>query len=437
MSIATETNSNNIADEFSFREALLPKKRPGAFAYFIWILSLIFALFQFFIQLSAGEIIGGLMKSFNITAFGAGMLASASYYIYVMLQTPAGVLIDKYGPRKLLTLGSFLLMLGCFLFGVSHELIWAFVGRLLMGLGAAFAFVGSLYLLDKWFPRERFALMTGIVEMVAMLGTLVGAFWLAHYVELFGWRHCMYFSAVFSGFLSLLLGVFVRDFPANRAAIKPNKEIKRRVLPGLRVLVRMKIAWINGVYSGIMFALISVFAALWGIPYVQQAHHLSLVQATFYCSLVYVGVSIFAPLLGWLDTRITHRRYVMFSCAILGFFCTTVIIFWPSMPLVYLSVAMTLVGVASSGYVLTFAVANQIAALRIRSASIGFVNMLSIGGTPVLQPLIGLSLFLLASYHHASDMRHYTIQEYQLSLMIMPLSLFIAAWLSWLIPSRK
>ena len=75
-------------------------------AWLIWGVSAAFVLFQFFLQLSSGEMVGGLMKSFGLTALGGGVLASAYYYIYVALQTPAGMLMDRYGPRLLLSLGA-------------------------------------------------------------------------------------------------------------------------------------------------------------------------------------------------------------------------------------------------------------------------------------------------------------------------------------------
>lgn len=437
MSTAVENKGVQKPDVLSYREALLPKQHAGFQAYSVWGVALLFVLFQFFIQLSSGEIVNGLMKSFRLTALGGGFLASAYYYVYVSLQTPAGILMGRYGPRLLLSSGAAVLMAGSLIFASAHWLIVAFFGRVLMGTGAAFAFVGTLHLTDKWFPRERFAFMTGLVELGGMLGTLVGVFWLAHFVSLVGWRPCMYFIAGFSGVLSIVLALVLRDMPANRRPLSPSKKIKRRVLPGLLVLIRMRVAWINASYSGIMFMLVTVFAALWGLPYLELAHHLSLLEATFYCGLVYVGVGICTPTLGLLDARIKHRRYLMSGLAILAFVCMLLVIMFPSMPLVELGVCMFLIGVSASGYVLTFAVANEIAALRIRGASIGFVNTLSVGTSPIFQPLIGFFLYLLAKHDHPFNMKNYTVHEFQMALMIIPIFLAIAAWLAWFIPSRK
>ncbi len=139
VNIAVENKLESKPDVLSFREAMRPKKPSGVQPYIVWIISLAFVLFQFFIQLSSGESVDGLMRSFKLTAFGGGLLASSYYYIYVSLQTPAGLLMDRYGPRKLLSAGAFILMCGCIIFADAHWVVWAFVGRMIMGLGAAFA----------------------------------------------------------------------------------------------------------------------------------------------------------------------------------------------------------------------------------------------------------------------------------------------------------
>lgn len=436
MNTATENKNIQKPDVLSYREALLPKKKLGLQAYSVWGVSLFFVLFQFFIQLSSGEIVNGLMQSFSLTALGGGLLASAYYYVYVSLQTPAGIMMDRYGPRVLLTLGSGVLALGCVIFASAHWLVVAFLGRMVMGGGAAFAFVGTMYLTDKWFPRERFAVMAGIVELAGMVGTLIGVLWLSYYVESLGWRVCMYYAAIVAAVWCVLLGVVVRDMPANRAPLRKAK-IKRRVMPGIRVLIRRRVAWINGIYSGILFMLLTVFTALWALPYLQVTHHFSLLTATYFCCISYATMGICCPLIGWLDAKIKHRRYLMSAQAFIGFVSMMLLILLPTMSLWLLGVCMFMLGLASSGYLLTFAVANQIAATRIRTASIGFVNTLSVGMAPIFQPLIGLILYLLAAHDHPFDMKHYTVPEFQIALMVIPVCLAIATWLAWFIPSRR
>ena len=141
------------------------------------------------------------MESFAINALGASLLASTYYYVYVTLQTPAGILVDRFGPRLLLALGALVCGIGCLIFSTAQQLPIAIVGRLLMGICGAFAFVGSLSLIARWFPVSRFAVMVAVAETIGMCGALFGGTLLAHLVIHFGWRHCILGAAISAGLI--------------------------------------------------------------------------------------------------------------------------------------------------------------------------------------------------------------------------------------------
>src|SRR3989338_1805167 len=159
------------------------RRRRVTLAWSVWIIAVIFVSFQFLLQLSSGEMISGLMRSFMLTAFGGAILTSSYYYIYTLLQVPAGMLIDRFGPRSVLSVGAAIVCIGSLLFAWSKVLWIALIARILMGTGASFAFVGCISLIAIWFPVKRFAMMTGIVETVGMLGTIFGTMWLANYMH--------------------------------------------------------------------------------------------------------------------------------------------------------------------------------------------------------------------------------------------------------------
>ncbi|MFW0039675.1 MAG: MFS transporter [Coxiella endosymbiont of Dermacentor silvarum] len=405
-----------------------------ALAWFMWAATALFVLFQFFLQLSSGEIVGGLMKSFSLSALGGGVLASTYYYIYVALQTPAGLLIDRFGPRRLLSLGSWVCALGCLLFGSAHLLIWAIIGRLLMGLGAAFAFIGSLNVIARWFPPKQFALMAAVAETIGMGGTLLGGFFLANFVQRMGWRYSMIGAAAIAVVIGGLVWIIVRDAPPG-FILASSKKKYHRVGQDFYFLIKKSKIWLNGLYSGLMFSIITVFVALWAIPYMQLAHHLSLVMASIVCNLVFIGVGLAGPVVGWLDGRITDRRWLLLVCSLVSAGLITVIIYMPQLSLPMVMSLMMLLGIFASGYVLTFGIANEIVPSHMRGTSLGFVNALSVGAAPLLQPIIGFVLHLTA--HSVTNVReYYSIHNYQEALTLIPLLILIAGILTKWMPVR-
>jgi|GEM_PF-6002672 len=164
----------------------------------------------------------------------------------------------------------------------------------------------------------------------------------------------------------------------------------------------------------------------------QTAHHVSLTMAAFICNLVFIGVSLGGPTLAWVDSHFAMRRLITIAGALASALLISLIIYVPQFPLWMVGTLTLLLGFASSAYVLTFVIANEIAPIHIRSTCVGFTNMLSVGSAPVLQPLAGLLLAL--SSHHSP---HYTVHEYQIALTILPLGLLISAILAQYLPPFK
>jgi len=402
----------------------------------IWFISNLFVLFQFFLQMTSGVIIEGLMKSFSLTPFGGSLLASSYYYIYVILQVPAGFLVDQYGIRRLLFVTSAICAVGCLFFSTAGSLSVAWVGRLLMGGGGAFAFVGAMRLLSNWFPIERFGFMAAVTETAGMLGSLLGAFFLAHWVEQTGWRHAMITAGLLGLVISLLLVLIIRDRPVTTGSEAIVIKSRSSLFADMNSLIKNPVVWFNGIYSSAIFSIITVFVALWGIPFLQKVYHLTLVTSTVLCNMVFVGVAIGAPLVGYLDARIRARHLLMASCAGLSMCILVILIYIPVLSISMIGTLMFLLGMSSSTYVISFVIAHELATERTRGISIGFTNMFSVASALIFQPLIGLVLYLVSAPGVQTNFTVYSARHFQLALLIIPLLILVAFLLGFYLPNR-
>ena len=403
------------------------RKKRMRLAWWVWFVAAVFVLFQFFLQLSSGEVISALMKTFALSAFGGGVLVSSYYYIYVLLQTPAGILMDRYGPRGALSGGAFFVCIGGLIFAAAKTVLFALLGRILMGAGSAFAFVGCLNVISIWFPIRRFALMAAIVETAGMLGAIIGNFWLAQCIQKMGWRHCMLIAAIFAGILSFFLVLIVRNAPRQKK-LPATTVVRASIRVCLKKLIHNPIVWINGIYSGLMFSIVTVFIALWAIPFFEWSHHLDLVKATLVTATLYVGVAIGGPIIGWLDNKTRWRRQMMIFDAFFASFCLFIVISDVHLSLLEIGLFLFLTGMCASSYVLTFAIANEIASPENNAMCIGFTNMLCVIFAPILQPLVG---FLMT--HLDGKTPHY----FQWAMSVVPLFLLVAAVIGFFLPQRR
>lgn len=404
--------------------------------WLMWSVTISFVFFQFFLQLSAGVMLTPLMRTFHLNAVDAGILAASFYFIYMLLQTPAGMLVDRYGPRRLLALGGFVCALGCLLFANSHSFHEAISARLLMGAGASFAFVSSLYLVGQWFPETRFAMMAGLAETIGMCGTLIGNVYLAHIIATVPWRKTMLFSSCIAALLGLFCYLIVRDKKPeeNELANITTPQTFKDFFKDVMKIIKQFSLWMNGLYAGLLFCTVTVFAALWAIPYLRLAQGLSLPTVTFECAMLFIGIAVGSPIMGYLYPRLQHKRRFLSMLAIIAAIQTLIIIFIPKVSAINLSTQFFLLGAVCSCYVFNYSIANHAVPKHTRSTAIGFTNAICVGVTPLLQPFLGYVLHIISTPIIKDHLHHYHIHEYQMALLVIPGALLIAAVVAWIIP---
>ncbi|MEL7430373.1 MAG: MFS transporter, partial [Pseudomonadota bacterium] len=130
-------------------------------AWFIWSLAALAFGYAFFQRVTPGIMVQDLMSEFTIGAAVLGTLSALYFYPYVIMQIPLGVLIDRWGARLLLSLALSVAGIGSVVFATATSVELAYVGRLLIGIGSAVGFLGSLAIASKWFPPHRFAMLAG------------------------------------------------------------------------------------------------------------------------------------------------------------------------------------------------------------------------------------------------------------------------------------
>ncbi|MHA7840764.1 MAG: MFS transporter [Gammaproteobacteria bacterium] len=402
--------------------------------WLMWAVTIGFVFFQFFLQLSAGVMNGQLMKSFHLSALGTGFLASSFYFVYVLLQTPAGMLVDRFGPRRLLGGGGLVCAMGCLLFASSHHLYMAFSGRLLMGAGASFAFVSSLYLVAQWFPEQRFAIMVGLAETVGMVGTLVGNVCLASILTHTSWRSTMIYSSGIALLLGALCYFVVRDKPDEVYPVSAPQTLAEFYQEAVWVIKHQPL-WINGLYAGLLFSVVTVFAALWALPFLILHQHTTLPIATFESALIFVGIAIGSPIMGYIYPKVQSKNYFLFTTAATAALICCGIIYTAMTSIIMNATCFLLLGILCSSYVFNYSLANQMVPKSVQSTCIGFTNTLCVITAPLLQPLTGWLLHTVSMKHNTLAQPLYTLNDYHWALSIIPISLIIAALMALYLPT--
>lgn len=390
------------------------------YPWIVWGLGAAFFFSEYFARVAPSVMIPLLMRDFNVNALALGSLSALFYYAYISMQLPVGVLVDRFGPHKLLTLNAMICGIGSLLFAMAPNIVVADIGRLLMGFGAAFAFVGSLKLVAVWFPTKRFGLLAGLTQALGMFGAAFGEAPMAIIIAGLGWRYTMVLVAIIFFTLAVLIGFIVMDYPRNypKYKIKGAKELN--LLKSIKIVLVNKYSWINAAASGCLYAPTAIFAELWGEQYLEHAYALSTDVSASLTSTIFIGWVFGGPLAGWLSDSIGKRRPVIMASALLGMILMVIIFYSPPMPLFLLYVIMFLYGLTNAGVSITYAVASEINPRRVAGTSMAFANMASVIIGAIFQPLVGLFLQLQWTGDKVNGIPVYTVLEYKEALIMLP-----------------
>src|ERR1700712_4739649 len=146
------------------REPATPKTTfpPVRLSVFIWGIAALFYLAGFYHRVSPAVMTDELMRTFGIGAASLGNLSAFYLYFYVAMQIPTGILVDSWGPRRLLIAGSIAVAVGAALFGSTDSFALACAGRAIIGGAAAVGWLVTLKLATHWFPANKFAMLSGL-----------------------------------------------------------------------------------------------------------------------------------------------------------------------------------------------------------------------------------------------------------------------------------
>lgn len=384
-----------------------------------------FYLYEFFLRVMPSVMMHPLMQTFHIDAKMFGILSAVFFYAYAPMQIPAGLLIDRYGPRLLMTLSVACCTLGVFLFAIATHIYIAALGRGLIGFGSAFAFIGTLVLVARWFPPRYFAFITGTIQLLGCVGAIAGETLIALITKHTNWRIVLIGASILGLVLMVLYGLFIRNAP-RRLKIPQIKDPNHSdTWARLSVVCRNPQTWWVALCAFASWAPISILASLWGIPFLMRYYQTDITMAATAIAAVWTGVALASPLVGWWSNVIKRRNLPLTLCYAIGFVCTMLAIYTPHLRWSFMIVLLFLIGVSASSQVITFGIVEDNNPASVEGTAIGLNNMAVIFGGIILQPLIGIMLKLNWDGVVFNHLPVYALSNYRKALIFAPLSSLI------------
>ena len=203
-----------------------------------------------------------LSNDLNLNAEQLGLITSAYFLTFGLFQLPLGVLLDKFGARKVQSILFLIAAIGAILFSLGNG-VWSLVtARGLIGLGVSGALMAAFKAFAVWFPKERLPLLIGLFMSAGGMGAIVASTPLEMALQITDWRGVYLFIGIVTIFVGVLIFFIVPEKRENSDNEKP--------LPVLKVLKHIytsyafwRIGPLSGIAGGTGLAILGLWAGPW------------------------------------------------------------------------------------------------------------------------------------------------------------------------------
>ena len=382
----------------------------------MWSMAAAFYLFDFFQRVSPAALALDLSREIAPTAVALGSLSSAYFVTYALLQLPGGILIDRYGTRRVFAVACLLGLVGTWVFAEAHGPGVAALGRLILGASGAVAWVGMLKLASQWFTPERFASITGVSLAIGAFGAVVSGLPLRMASDAAGWRVVIMATGLGALALGVVIAWKMRDTPADMGYANHQHPPRANVNGESSPIPWRDLMWLCVGQMGVTGSL-AALAWLWAVPYLTTSFAQSPAQATFLSSMMMVFFAAGAIGFGTLsDRRRTRQTPLLWGTGLTCLLMATLASGLIMDSLLLTVLVLWLLGGAAGSMVLSFVLAKDLVHGQRTATIVALVNLCVMLGSIGLPPLFGAILDHFWEGHLIDGVRQYPGIAFQWAL---------------------
>ncbi|MGY3621566.1 MFS transporter [Bradyrhizobium sp. USDA 10063] len=371
-------------------------------------------------------IAGRLASDLGLGAADIGLVTSIYFLVVMALQIPIGMLLDRFGPRRVQSVLLLIASGGAALFGLSTGFLSLLIARAMMGFGTAAALMSGLKIIVVWFPRERIALINGYMIMLGSLGAVTATAPAEALLDWIGWRGLFGVLAAATALAAILIYLLVPERTA-----EPQGSRKQSTLKDVYSDARFwRIAPLSATCIGSAWALQSLWAAPW-LCDVERLDRTNLVTRLFVMAVTLsLGALVLGVLANWVRHRGRKTEGLFAIVAAMLIVAELVLILHPPWPTL---LPWCVISVAGSATALSYAIIGGYFPAELIARANGGLNVLQFGWAFVVQYGTGLIL-----QQWPLEAGHYPLIAYQTAfgvnalLQSVALAWFAVPWLGGL-----
>ncbi|HRE32585.1 MAG TPA: MFS transporter [Candidatus Berkiella sp.] len=385
----------------------------------MWLLASFFYAYQYVLRVLPNIMMVDILEKFHINAAIFGQYSGLYYIGYAGMHIPVGIMLDRYGPKRVLPVCMILTVLGLLPLLFAQHWIYPALGRLIIGMGSSAAILGVFKIIRMSFPEERFTLFLGFSVTIGLLGAIYGGQPVNALMHLFGWERVLQ--------VIILLGIVMA---VATFYIVPSQSIEKTQeswLASVKAVLSNPQIMLVCFLAGLMVGPLEGFADVWGKEYLKSVYHLSEQVAASLPSLIFLGMCFGSPILSWVTAKTkAYYGFIIISGLVMG--AAFVWLLTGDVPVTWLAALFVIVGVFCAYQILAIYLASTFVGERLVGLTTACANMIIMTFGYVFHSTIGKIMSARWGGRFSTEgVPYYDASAYTQGLMVIPAGLILAS----------
>ncbi len=284
-----------------------PVSKPRMIAWMVWIIASVFYAYQYVLRVMPNIMLSDIMQQFHIDAATFGQFSGVYYIGYSLMHLPIGIMLDRYGPKKIMAVCILLTVMGLSPLIFAHHWIYPIIGRCLIGIGSSAAILGVFKIVRMTFKEEHFTRMLSWSVTIGLIGAIYGGGPVNYLCTKFGFQAVVYLF----GAVGIVLACATYWIIPNRqsASRGPVTADVKTVLSNGKVLLACFSA-------GLMVGPLEGFADVWGTAFLKQVCGFDGTIAASLPSMIFIGMCFGSPILSLIAEKMGNYLLTIIGAGI-------------------------------------------------------------------------------------------------------------------------
>lgn len=387
-------------------------------AWFIWFLASFFYAYQYILRVLPNIMMPDIMQKYQIDAALFGQYSGLYYIGYAGMHIPLGLMLDKYGPKKVLPVCMVLTVAGLLPLLISDLWIYPILGRCLMGIGSSAAILGVFKVIRMIFVEQRFTRMLGFSVTIGLLGAIYGGQPINYMLNTFGFERVIHIIASLGVLLAMVTFIVVP--PITKAAQHAT------VWEDLKAVLTNKSVLTICFLAGLMVGPLEGFADVWGKQFLMTGYGMSDQLAAAMPSLIFLGMCIGSTLMSLLAEK-SNAYFEIIIISALGMGAVFTILLLGLFSISVMSVSFGLVGVLCAYQILAIYKASTYVPEHLVSLTTAVANMIIMTFGYFFHTVIGKVMNIFWDGTMVQNVPFYSAEAYVYGLSVIPIALITAS----------